>query len=442
VPNQACRSFVFTYNAEDPPVLETTDFQDFFNEGTTGWPNISIVGSYPTPTGDTDIAVNSVTAPAETQLGIASTVSAEVENLGDLNEQDIVVSLLEDGTEVATATANIASGATATVDFNYVPTVLGEVELTAQVAVDGDVDTANDMATTNTTVVEPPSLCSIEEEDFEGFAEGDYLAENSDNWATWSGGGAGTDEDVQISTDQANSGSNSVIVTGDATDALLLLGDAATGMWEVTKMMYVPSGSSAYWNLQGAATAGDVFVFECYMNADGTGEIVTDAGAVTEGFGDYPQGEWFEVRLTADVDQNVVNIYIDGTFVNQIQSADDMNLSAFDYYPAGGDGADEASRTYYIDDVNACPLDNGGPCTAFALESDATIEGDNTDAEIFDETILGSCWADNGGDGATDGDVWFEFTVPEDGGYTVTTNLEELDNNDTQIAAYTGDCDG
>ncbi|MFZ6051352.1 T9SS type A sorting domain-containing protein [Halocola ammonii] len=437
VPNELCRSYVFTYNTEDPPALETTDFQNFF-EGTTGWPNISIVGSYPEPVGDTDIAVNSVTAPAETQLGIASVVSAEIENLGDLNEQDVIVSLLEDGTEVATTAANIASGATATVEFNYVPTVLGEVELTAQVAVDGDVDTANDMATTNTTVVEPPNECAIEDEDFESFADGDYLAENSDNWATWSGGGAGTAEDVQISTAQANSGSNSVIVTGDATDALLLLGDATTGMWEVTKMMYVPTGSSAYWNLQGNATPGNVFVFECYMNADGTGEIVTDAGAVTEEFGDYPQGEWFEVRLTADVDQEVVNIYIDGTFVNQIQSADDMNLSAIDYYPAGGDGADEASRTYYVDDVSVCPFDNGGPCTAFALEFDATIEGDNTDAEIFDETVIGSCWTDDG----ADGDVWFEFTVPEDGDYGVTTDLEVLDNDDTQLAAYTGDCDG
>jgi len=438
VPNEACRSYVFTYNTEDPPALETTDFQDFVTEGTTGWPNISIVGSYPEPVGDTDIAVNSVTAPAETQLGIASVVSAEVENLGDLNEQDVIVSLLEDGTEVATTAANIASGATATVEFNYVPTVLGEVELTAQVAVDGDVDVLNDAATTNTTVVEPPNECAIEDEDFESYADGDYLAVNSANWTTWSGTGEGTAEDVQISTAQANSGSNSVIVTGDATDALLLLGDATTGMWEVTKMMYVPTGSSAYWNLQGELAAGGIYVFECYMNADGTGEIATDAGAVVEGFGSYPQGEWFEVRLTADVDQELVNIYIDGTFVNQIQSPDDFNLSSFDYYPAGGDGADEASRTYYVDDVNVCPLDNGGPCTAFALEFDATIEGDNTDAEIFDETVAGSCWSDDG----TEGDVWFEFTVPEDGNYDVTTNLETLDNDDTQLAAYTGDCAG
>lgn len=433
--NNACQQYVLAYSDdENPETLVTTDFQNFFDEGTTGWVDFNVVGSYPTPTGDVDLAVNSVTAPAETQLGIASVVSADVENLGDVNLQDATFNLLEDGTEVASATAILGAGEAGTVEFSYVPTILGDVTLTVQAAADGDVDNANDEASTTTTVVEPPNECFIEDQDFEGFAEGDYLAVNSDNWDTWSGAGEGTGEDVQISTAQANSGSNSVEITGDATDALLRLGDAPTGMWEVTKMMYVPSGSSAYWNLQGAAAAGTIFVFECFMNTDGSGEIANGNTF------DYTQGEWFEVRLTIDADQDVVNIYFDGTFIDQVQSPDDLVVAALDYYPAAADGADEASRTYYIDDVSVCPLDNGNPCGAFALEQGATLVGDNTDAEVFDETILGSCWSDGG---TVDGDIWYEFYVMEDGNYAVTTDLEVLGNDDTQLAAYTADaCDG
>ena len=51
-------------------------------------------------------------------------------------------------------------------------------------------------------------------DDFESYSNGAYLAQSSSNWTTWSGTGAGTTEDVQITNSSSNSGSNSIFFNG------------------------------------------------------------------------------------------------------------------------------------------------------------------------------------------------------------------------------------
>ena len=51
-------------------------------------------------------------------------------------------------------------------------------------------------------------------DDFESYTNSSYLAASSPNWTTWSGTGAGTIEDVQITNVLSNSPSNSIFFNG------------------------------------------------------------------------------------------------------------------------------------------------------------------------------------------------------------------------------------
>ncbi|MCF8377844.1 MAG: hypothetical protein K9G67_15925, partial [Bacteroidales bacterium] len=84
------------------------------------------------------------------------------------------------------------------------------------------------------------SQTSIYEDDFESYNVGEYLAEQSTEWTTWSGA-PGTAEDALISDAQANSPTKSVIVDG-TTDLVKPFGNKTSGRYEVSFYYYVPSG--------------------------------------------------------------------------------------------------------------------------------------------------------------------------------------------------------
>jgi len=94
---------------------------------------------------------------------------------------------------------------------------------------------------------------TLYEEGFEGFSAGDYVSD-SPVWITWTNGQEGSTGDAQISDEQAHSGSNSVHIyaataAGGPMDVVLLAG-LDEGVYDASMWMYIPDGSSAYYNVQ------------------------------------------------------------------------------------------------------------------------------------------------------------------------------------------------
>jgi hypothetical protein len=165
------------------------------------------------------------------------------------------------------------------------------------------------------------------------------------HWDTWSGT-LGGPEDAIVSTEQAFSNGQSVLIQeGSAQDALLRLNDEATGVWTLDWMMYVPVGKNAYYNFQGANAPGAAFIAEIYFNqSNGTPGEGTWAGTPFT----YPEGEWFAVEHLVDLNNDVITATIDGTVVGSFPytvAGGDL-LSSVDFY-----SADAANNRYYIDDV-------------------------------------------------------------------------------------------
>ena len=394
--------------------------------------------------GDVDLAVNSVSTDAvDLIVGVSNTINAEVENVGDLDVVDAPLALLEDGNEVATTTISLEAGATGTASFAYTPAAEGEYTLTADANAADDVDESNDTSTLDVTVIDLP-YC-FRDDDMESYTAGEYVGPQGEFWSTWSGEGSGTAEDAFVIDSMSASGSNSIVFDNSSTDVLYLLGGQTAGVFETSFQLYVPADSGAYFNLQKTETAGEFFAYEIVFNGDGTGTL-NYAGTSADFV--YPVDEWFEFRTLINLNVGTANLFVAGNYVANwdytIESdgteETPNSIGAFDFFPAGAEPG-----LYYVDDIRHCAQFNDDPCSALEIASGATLTSDNSDATVFDDTLVPSCWTDGEDGGVVHGDLWYEFEAPNDGTYQITTDLEVLTNDDTQLGIYTssdGTCEG
>ena len=191
------------------------------------------------------------------------------------------------------------------------------------------------------------------EEDFESYAVGDYIAASSSIWSTWTAGGEGTAEDGQISDEQANSGTQSLkifgSVTGGPMDVYLPIGLETA--YEVSYNIYVPSGSSAYMNVQEELTPGVAWAFDFVFA--GNGQITFGIDQVVLAYGSYNQDEWTSVSLRMDPVNDRAEILIGGEYIANV--AFDGIIGGVNFF-GFGDGV--SAGLYYIDDVVVVETDD------------------------------------------------------------------------------------
>ncbi|MBK7938052.1 MAG: T9SS type A sorting domain-containing protein [Lewinellaceae bacterium] len=294
-------------------------------------------------------------------------------------------------------------------------------------------------------------------DNIESYTVGNISAQ-SPHWRSWSGVDNGAD-DAEVSTEQASDGTKSVKIKPDnapaGDDQLLLLGNKTTGRYSLKWMTYVGAGNGAYFNIQNSETAGQQFNGEFYLYPNATGEAieVVNMVAVVVGEFTYPQGEWFPIEIVFDLDNNLAKAYVNGQLARGW--AYPGNIGGIDFYSAA------AQYTFYLDQVEYVSLPsityNVDECAAAVditqyfggLPNVAQTTGlyDNTNATVgaFDPIAPG-CFIDgspNNTQPAIDGSMWYTFT-----GNGGTFHVESvpcsatdyIDNGDTQMALYTGDC--
>jgi len=184
------------------------------------------------------------------------------------------------------------------------------------------------------------------EENFDSYAVGDYIGVVGTPFTTWSGTGAGTAEDAQISDEQANSGTQSLKIFGDGSvgsmDIYLPIG--LEPAYEVSYNLYVPSGYSAYMNVQEAMTPGLAWAFDIIFAANG--QIVFGIDGVDLAFTSYTQDAWTAVSLRMDPVNDRAEIFINGEYLANF-AFDDI-IGGINFF-GFGDGITDG--LYYIDDL-------------------------------------------------------------------------------------------
>lgn len=289
-------------------------------------------------------------------------------------------------------------------------------------------------------------------DNFESYNVG-VISPQSLHWAPWSGSETGS-INAEVTTEQASDGTKSMkVVQND--DQLLLLGNKTTGRYSLKWMMYVPAGKAAYFNIQNSQTAGQQWNGEFYFGTDTTGtatEAVNNQ-IITKGKFTYPKNEWFSVEIIIDLDNDFAKVFVGDQLSRGYHYPG--NIGSIDYY-----GAD-ATYTFYVDQVeyvglpalvfNAdnCPdaeditkyfdgLPNVPTLTGLYNNTTATVDAQDPDAP--------ECWDDGfPAAPAIDGSMWFTFTG-NGGKYHIETvpcsAVDYIDDGDTQMALYTGECGG
>ena len=191
------------------------------------------------------------------------------------------------------------------------------------------------------------------EENFDSYAVGDYIGDASSVFTTWSGT-TGGNEDAQVSDEQANSGTQSLKIFGAVAgtgpmDIYLPIGLETA--YEVTYNIYVPSGYSAYNNVQEALTPAVGWAFDLVFAANG--QIVFSIDQVNLSYGSYTPDEWTSVSLRMDPVNDRAEIYIGGEYLANFPF--DEIIGGVNFF-GFGDGITEG--LYYIDDVVVVETDD------------------------------------------------------------------------------------
>lgn len=185
-------------------------------------------------------------------------------------------------------------------------------------------------------------------ENFDSLTVGGYVAEQLGGfWTTWSG--APGPEDARVTDALSNSPDNSFVVDSNVIDLVFQFGDYAivSGQWLYSHYMYVPTGFTAYFNIQTHPTPAMGWNLELYFNDNGTGRFDGGSHATFT----YDMDTWFLVEINYDYDAWKAWVTIDGRILTIFSNS--KRIGGCNYYgwdDAGPPGA-------YYDDVCFKPGD-------------------------------------------------------------------------------------
>ena len=159
----------------------------------------------------------------------------------------------------------------------------------------------------------PPTVLIYD--NFESYNVGDYLAQVSPLWTTWTNQPGGA-EDAQISNDHALSGDKSVKITG-ASDMVLIMNNYTSGVYAMDLNLYIPTGNCGYFNLQKTTTPGQEWAFQ--IQFDATGIATADAGAAGALTFPFNFNTWINMKLVVNLNTDNCQVWVDGVMMHSYQ---------------------------------------------------------------------------------------------------------------------------
>jgi hypothetical protein len=96
-------------------------------------------------------------------------------------------------------------------------------------------------------------------------------------------------------------------------------GDQTSGVWEISFMVYIPSGQAGYFNTMSQFVLPGTFEWgmECYFDAGGAGRVF--GGSATAVNFSYTVDTWQEVIVMVDLDNDWAQFYLDGVMIHEWQ---------------------------------------------------------------------------------------------------------------------------
>lgn len=185
-------------------------------------------------------------------------------------------------------------------------------------------------------------------ENFDSYATGSQM-HGQGGWSGWDnvpGAGALT------SSAQALSAPNSVDINGPS-DLVHQYSGANSGVWTYTAHMFIPDNftGTTYFILTNTYNHGGPYDWSVQLQFPSATPLILD-DLRTEGAVSYVRNQWAEIRVVADLTNDVCDTYYNGTLLSTgtwtTGSASALNIGGVDLFANG-------SSSVYYDDLSLVP---------------------------------------------------------------------------------------
>lgn len=197
-------------------------------------------------------------------------------------------------------------------------------------------------------------------DNFDGYTAGVQLALQSPvYWTPW-GGVPGAADDPFVSTAQALSGSNSVVIVQN-NDLVRDFGPKTSGAWQISFQIYIPTGQAGYFNTLAEFTLPSTFNWglEVYFDAGGGGRCL--GGSATPVAFSWAPDTWQPVVVIVDLDNDMAEFWFNGSLIHSWQwtlgasgAGSPLQVDANDFFGA------TANDEMYLDDYAIEEIPNVG----------------------------------------------------------------------------------
>ena len=195
-------------------------------------------------------------------------------------------------------------------------------------------------------------------DDFESYTSGDFVAQKSSKWETWSGPNGGGTDDVKVVNNKAKSGNNSIYfsstaASGGPSDLVLPFGGQYNnGNFCLNMNMFIETGKSAYFNFQEQTTVGKGYCIDVYFETNGKITINNNRTGLSFTC-KYTQNQWINFEIKAYLNSNKWEVLLDGVSQGEFQNGS-YQIASMDIFPLNG-------SSYWIDDIAYTYTPESGP---------------------------------------------------------------------------------
>lgn len=218
---------------------------------------------------------------------------------------------------------------------------------------------------------------TVFEDNFDSYTVGQTITTQSTDWQTWSGA-TGESDDAFISSDQANSASNSMRISND-NDIVYSFNDKNTGVYDVSFNIYIQSGNGACFNIQHEFKENWAFNLYFYDNDS----ITFSNGKVDKNLMKYNRDQWYDFDFNIDLNNDTIIISVDDVVLDGFKFSESssyrplITLNCINFF--GMNGKPKLSNSdFFIDDFKFTEV-----VGANELNIDVTEINSNGDAQTL-----------------------------------------------------------